>query len=123
MKKMDDQRFDDIIKQKVGNYEDTEFDPSSLAALHHQMAGLSVWPWYSRYKTELLVAGGMTLCTLLIVASQWYYTARENDLLKQNATEVVALQGQIKSLIREFGSLRNSPHTADSELKLNPRCF
>ena len=44
MKKMDDQWFDDIIKQKVGNYEDTEFDPSALAALHHQMASVSDLP-------------------------------------------------------------------------------
>ena len=31
---MDDNKFDDIIKHKIGEYEDPQFDPSALSALH-----------------------------------------------------------------------------------------
>jgi hypothetical protein len=122
MKKMDDQRFDDIIKQKVGEYEDTGFDPSALSALHHQMAGASTWPWYSRYAKELLITSGMALCTLIIVGSQWYFSQTENNLLKQNVAEVTAQQEQIKDLVREITVLKNLPPDTVriTELKAGP---
>ncbi len=119
---MDDKQFDDIIKQKVGEYEDKGFDPSALTALHHKMAGASAWPWYSRYGTELLITSGMALCTLIIVGSQWYLSQTENTLLKQNVAEVTAQQEQIKDLVREITILKNLPPDTVrvTESKANP---
>ena len=51
---MDDHKFDDIIKSKVGDYEEKGFDPASLASLHHQMAMQSAVPWYVSRRSEII---------------------------------------------------------------------
>ena len=106
---MDDQRFDHIIKEKIGEYEEPGFDPTALSALHHQMAMVSPWPWYSRYRTELVTASGMILCTLIIVWSQWYFGRRGDNLMKENTAEINAEQAQIESLLNEITVLKNLP--------------
>lgn len=106
---MDDQRFDDIIKEKVGNYEDPAFDPSALSAFHHQLANVSSWPWYTRYRTELLIVSGMALCTFLIIVSQWYFAMQKSNLQTQHAAEIGAQQQQIKKLVHEITILKNLP--------------
>ena len=35
---MDDDKFDDIIKQKVEVFEGEPFDPTALADLHHRLS-------------------------------------------------------------------------------------
>ena len=109
---MDDKQFDDIIKKKLSEYEEPGFDPSALSALHSQLASTRAWPWYSRYRTELLMASGMALCTLIIVWSQWYFREIENDLLKKNTIVISDQHEQIKNLLSEITMLKN--HTPDT---------
>ena len=107
---MDDQRFDDIIKEKVGEYEQPGFDPAALSALHHQMTLVSPCPWYSRYKRELITASAIILCTLIVVWSQWFFSGQRNDRMNENT--ISAQQEQIKSLLQEIAVLKNlSPDT------------
>lgn len=104
---MDDQRFDDIIKEKMGDYEAPGFDPSALSALHHQMGTLTVWPWYSRYRTELLLGSGLFLCTLIILWNQWSFSNREAQALKKNDLLLKSQQVQIDNLQHEIVELKS----------------
>ncbi len=61
---MDDQRFDDIIKNKVGEYVDPTYDKGAIAGLHQHLAGYQVVPWYSQYKSAGLMAATLALFTL-----------------------------------------------------------
>ncbi len=102
---MDDNQFDDIIKGKVGDYQEPGFDPAALADLHYRMAAAdAVWPWYSRYRTELFVGTGLILCTLIILWNQWFLSNRENMFLmdnllaSKNSEEQIKLQNEINYL-------------------------
>lgn len=75
---MDNNEFDDIIKGKVGEYHEPGFDPAALSDLHYRLSsGDAIWPWYSRYRTELFTGTGLILCTLLILMNQWYLSGKE----------------------------------------------
>ena len=64
---MDDSRFDDIIKNKVEEFDAVEFDPSALAAMHYKMDS-SVRPsFYGRYRNEILVAAATSIIAMLIL--------------------------------------------------------
>jgi len=106
---MDDHKFDDIIKGKMNDYEAPGFDPSALSALHRQMDSLTVWPWYSRYRTELLLGSGLMLCTLIVLWSQWYYNNRETLALEKNSVLLSVQQSQIEQLQHEIEVLRSLP--------------
>ena len=62
---MDDQRFDDIIKNKVGDYTDPTFDDVAIGGLHQKLAAYQVVPWYAQYKSAALVAATLALFTLI----------------------------------------------------------
>jgi hypothetical protein len=101
---MDDSRFDDIIKNRVGEYEEQRFDPAALAAMHHQMASLIRVPWYEQYRTEIIVGVGVVVCALLIIWSQWMISSRlENQQLRllQNQAE------QLNKLHHELNDLKS----------------
>ncbi len=103
---MDDSRFDKGIREKLGEYEAPGFDPAALASLHHQMAAVSLTPWYSTYRTELMVGSAVLLSALLIIWSQWMFT---NSGVSTLESEIQALKGQIENmgqLRREIESLR-----------------
>ncbi len=52
---MDDRDFDNIIKGKLENLEGEPYDPTALSDLHYRLAASAVTPWYTNYRTELLV--------------------------------------------------------------------
>jgi len=104
---MDDHKFDDIIKGKVGDYEAPGFDPAALSALHHQMATLTIWPWYSRYRTELFVSSGLFLSTLIILWSQWSFSSRETQAFEKNDLLLKTQQEQIAKLQLEVDNLKS----------------
>ncbi len=106
---MDDHKFDDIIKGKVADYEAPGFDPGALSAFHHQMGTVTVWPWYSRYRTELLLSSGLVLCTLILLWNQWSFNARETQALKKNDEVLKTQQQQIDILKHEIEKLKNLP--------------
>ena len=102
---MDDEKFDDIIKKKVGEYQEPGFDPAALADLHYRMSAAdAVWPWYVRYRTELFVGTGLILCTLIILWNQWFLSNRDNMFLadnllaSKNSEEQIKLQNEINYL-------------------------
>lgn len=106
---MDDQRFDDSIKNKVGDYEYPGFEPAALASLHQQMAAASVVPWYSLYRTELLVGSGLVASTLIILWSQWFMSSNTSEILNEKGIAIQNQQDQIDKLQNEILSLRNTP--------------
>lgn len=105
---MDDQRFDESIKRKIGEYEPPEFDPMALASLHHKMAASNAWPWYSRYRTEVLVGSGMILCTLLILLNQWYVNNSSTQQLKDEAYIIQIKNAQIEQLQCKIADLQST---------------
>ena len=80
---MDDNKFDDLIKSKVGNYEDPSFDPSALAALHNRLATESDWPWHVRYRTEIMVGSAAAVIVLFTLWGQWYFTGQTENMQKE----------------------------------------
>ncbi len=106
---MDDQRFDDSLKSKVGDYEDSGFDPAALAALHHQMAAALVVPWYSLYRTELLIGSGIVASTLIILLSQWFMNTNAIAAMDEKIIILQAQQEEISNLQNQLSLLRNAP--------------
>lgn len=106
---MDDNDFDDIIKKKVGAYQEEGFDPAALSALHHQMASVSTWPWYSRYRTELMVAGGFLFTTIIILFSQWWFSLNDRMLFEGNLTKISGQQEEIEKLKSQINFMKNLP--------------
>ncbi|MFZ1805916.1 MAG: hypothetical protein WAU36_01775, partial [Cyclobacteriaceae bacterium] len=88
---MDDSKFDKGIREKLGDYEAPGFDPAALASLHHQMAAITVTPWYATYRTELIVGSTVFLSALLIIWSQWMFTQNSTADLE---AEILALKSQ-----------------------------
>lgn len=103
---MDDNRFDEHIKRKLGNYEVADFDPAALASLHHQMEANASLPWYVKYKTELLVGTGFVLSTLIILFGYQHITNRYHELLKE---ELKTYHEQIANLGHELERLKGMP--------------
>lgn len=71
---MDDQKFDDIIRSKLSDYEDNAFDPGSLASLRRQLddASGSV-PWYTRHHHQIITIATVLFCAFLLLSAQWYW--------------------------------------------------
>lgn len=91
---MDDNQFDDILKKKLGDYEDPNFDPEALAGLHHRLDARLISPWYSRYRSELVTTSAIALCTFIIILSQWYW-AEKNISTLTNSTHALAEQNEV----------------------------
>ncbi len=100
---MDDSKFDNIIKNKIGEYEDRGFDPAALSALHHQLAAVRILPWHTRYTTELLVGLGMLLITLTLLWGQWYWGNREVKLMEDELIALRMENSELRKLKSEIG--------------------
>ncbi len=109
---MDDNSFDDIIKRKVRDHEDPEFDPSALAAFNHRMSTLNYLPWYSRYRTALMVGSGVAMSTLFIIFSLWLMNANGSKALAENKLFIQSQQEQIAKLQHEINDLKK--HVTDT---------
>jgi hypothetical protein len=107
MKKMDDQKFDDIIKSKVGDYEERGFDPASLASLHHQMAMQSAVPWYVSRRSELITVSVVAFATLLILMTQWYLYRQQAQILKDEIMSLISDRKEVESMQLELDHLKN----------------
>ncbi len=103
---MDDNQFDDIIKKKVGDYQEPGFDPAALSDLHYRLAADAVWPWYSRYRTELIICASLALCTLIILWNQWRLSSTEHLLLNDHQLASAKQSGQISRLQQEIEYLK-----------------
>ncbi len=92
---MDDQRFDDIIRDKIGEYEAPGFDPAALSGLHYRMAMEYTAPWYVRYRSEVLVGVASVVIAMILLWGQWKIGDYNNHLLH---SELADLQNQNKAL-------------------------
>jgi hypothetical protein len=102
---MDDNQFDDIIKKKAGDYQEPGFDPAALSDLHYRLATDAVWPWYSRYRTELITCAGLALCTLIILWNQWRLSNTEHMLLNDHQLASIKQGEQMSKLQHEIDYL------------------
>lgn len=103
---MDDSRFDKSIREKLGEYEAPGFDPAALASLHHQMAAISITPWYATYRTELLVGGAIALSTFLIIWAQWMFTNTSKSQLEAEMLQWKSQSEQTSQLQQELAHLK-----------------
>jgi uncharacterized small protein (DUF1192 family) len=106
---MDDQGFDDIIKRKVGEYEDPKFDTSSLTDLHNRMATLKYAPWYSHYKTELMISASILLSTLVMLSGLWLMNNHQTTALEEKQIYIQSQKDEIAKLKDEISYLKNLP--------------
>ena len=102
---MDDSRFDDIIKKKIGDHEEPGFDPAALAALHQQLPAINLSPWYFRYASQLWMSAGFLLSTVIIISMLWYKDNQSVNMLsekiisfQEQANEITKLHDEIKYL-------------------------
>jgi hypothetical protein len=111
---MDDNRFDDIIRQKLDSYEDHSFDPAALAGFHERMDGFHPVLWYQRPLSQYLVAASVALFT---VVNAWLFwpsstapsgagqsDAHERILLDSMNREVTRIRTQYSLVIKERDS-------------------
>jgi hypothetical protein len=103
---MDDNQFDDIVKRKVGEYEEPGFDPAALSDLHYRMAASDAVPWYFRYRSELLVGTGLAICTLIILWNQWSLSNKQSLQWRDDLTSPKEQQEQIFRLQNEINYLK-----------------
>jgi hypothetical protein len=101
---MDDNKFDDIIKGKVGEFEDSSFDPSALAAFHNRIATDTGWPWHVRYRTEIIGGTAVALVILFTLWGQWYFAELKTERLQD---ELVALKSQNEKMGNLIGEVKN----------------
>jgi|GEM_PF-2583130 len=113
---MDDNKFDDIIKNKLEDFGPQEFDPAALASLHHRMGALSMnTPWYQHYRNEIFAAAGVVLIALLLLWGQWQIGSRQLSLLQNEIYELRAGNTAIMDLQKEIQRLKNQvPDTVTS---------
>lgn len=93
---MDDNRFDDIIKEKIGEYEHPDYDPAALAGLHYRMSSQFKYPWYVRYRNEMITVAAALVLGLLILWGQKEISNANINTLKE---QLVQLQKQNEELI------------------------
>lgn len=112
---MDDNRFDDIIKGKLGEFEDASFDPSALAALHHRMASQTDLPWHVRYRSELTAAVAGSIVILFILWGQWYFTGLRTRKLEGELSRIQVQNEKLDDLLLE---LRNSKSNSADTIRI-----
>jgi len=109
---MDDRDFDNIIKGKLEHLEDEPFDPTALSDLHYRLAASAVTPWYSNYRTELLVVSSIIIMTLL--SSLYFRTFNDQkfkdlhnqiEVLRNNNQITEGLQKQILKFLHGYSIL------------------
>ncbi|MCI0750313.1 MAG: outer membrane beta-barrel protein [Flammeovirgaceae bacterium] len=111
---MDDHFFDEGIRKKLSDYEAPGFDPTAMAALHHQMGAEITYPWYHLYRTELITCAAIATATCIILFNQWFTAFDPNTFEKSNQTH----NEQIASLQKEIDFLKQASAQA-SAVKAN----
>src|SRR4051812_43148100 len=86
-KKMDEQSFDDFIKNKLGSYEDPDFDESALIDFQNRSAIHYPSPWYGQSWSKIAIATGVLLLTLFNTYMLWTETSAD----KMKASEISTL--------------------------------
>jgi hypothetical protein len=107
MKAMDDSKFDDLIRRKVAEFQPSSFDASALTALHDRMDAINFIPWYSHYRTELVVVTGLVVSTIIILLSLWLSDARRTRAIEGNTSLMESQQREIAALREQVRSLRS----------------
>ncbi|UII28253.1 outer membrane beta-barrel protein [Fulvivirga maritima] len=99
---MDDNKFDEYIRNKVESYKDTQEDEGALAAFRARMEGVHYVPWYVKYKDFMRIAAAVIIISLLNFGVYSYYHNQDNDelrealaSLKENIEENEELKSQI----------------------------
>jgi len=62
---MDDQHFDDLLKSKLQNFEDPDFDPAALEGLHARLGSFQPVPWYATKVVRSAFFGSLFLLTAI----------------------------------------------------------
>lgn len=106
---MDEHRFDDIIKNKIGEYEDPDFDPAALASFRQRMAGIAVAPWYVRYRTVLWVSSALILFTALNFYIQWSVGNNNYQALQKEIAALRTENQEMETLRNKLNVLENTP--------------
>ncbi|WP_162052325.1 outer membrane beta-barrel protein [Pontibacter pamirensis] len=109
---MEESKFDDEIRKKLGEYSAPGFDPNALAALHQEMARKLPSSWYQKYKLETIASLMTVIISLVIIGSQWHLNTKSNTLLeKENASlkEQISTLSQLKDELERLR--RQKPDT------------
>lgn len=106
---MDEHRFDDIIKSKIGEYEDPEFDPAALADFQQRMAAISTLPWYVRYRTVLWVSLVLILFTAINFYIQWSVGNNNYQALQKEIAALRTENREVETLRNKLSVLENTP--------------
>ena len=102
---MDDQEFDNGIRQKLANYEEPGFDPAALSGLHARIDAVPL-PWYARYRTEFITLSGLAVCTVIMLSYLHYTTASTERLLEQQRQLMTDQQAELIQLKKEVNQIR-----------------
>lgn len=102
---MDDSKFDSIIRTKVEDYHHRVMDPSALDAFHQQNETIHQASWYSRHRTELLIALGIALLAILYFLGYTLLT-RSLNLSEQQTNAASDQKAQIEALRKEVSRLQ-----------------
>ena len=104
---MDDNKFDDIIKGKLAEFEDSSFDPSALPGFHNRMAAQITLPWHVRYGRELTAAIAGGIVVILSLLGQWYFIARQTQQLQAQISQLQLQNGQLGNLLQAMSNPKN----------------
>jgi hypothetical protein len=102
---MDDRKFDSIIRSKLEDYHHPVMDHSALDAFHQQHETIHQASWYSRYRTELIIASGVALLVILYFLGYSLLT-RSQDLGEQQTNAASDQKPQIEALRKEVSRLQ-----------------
>ena len=102
---MDDRKFDSIIRTKLEDYHHPVTDHSALDAFHQQNGAIHQASWYSRHRTELIIASGIALLAILYFLGYTLLTHSLN-LSEQQTNAANDQKAQIEALRKEVSRLQ-----------------
>ncbi|MEQ9422790.1 MAG: outer membrane beta-barrel protein [Cyclobacteriaceae bacterium] len=105
---MDDNRFDDIIKGKVGEYTDPTFDEGAIAGLHNLIAANPAVPWYVGYKNVGLMAATLAVFTMINWMLINEFGNNSGDLASIHNAEIIAYKSAVEDLKGEIQKLQSA---------------
>ena len=108
---MDDNKFDDLVKNKVGEYEPPGYDPSALADLHYRMASQYSVPWYTKYRSELAVAAASVAIMIALLWGQRKIGEIENQGLRSEIEQLQRDRAAFKEIQDMVKTLGTAPDT------------
>ncbi len=108
---MDDNKFDDLIRDRVGEYEAPGYDPTALADLHYRMASQYSVPWHVRYRNEMLVAAASVMLAIALLWGQWRIGEAQNQTLRNEISALQEERAELKSIQDLFNTMSKAPDT------------